>query len=109
MQKVGAANDPETHVLQLDFLGACNGFRQRRVVGKLHWRPLWPDPILRMAESPGAAEASCFELCAGELAVSDHGHVDIKCRAGFRLVNLECYTADDGVRHFRLRKDPGQR
>lgn len=109
MQKIGATNDPKTHVLQPDVFGACNGFRQRRVVGKLYWRSLRPHPVFGMTEPPGAREAGRFKLCAGELAVSDHGHVDIKCCAGFRLVNLECDTADDGVIHFRLRKDPGQR
>jgi hypothetical protein len=108
VQEVGAADDAETHILQLDLFGACNCFRQRRIVGKLHGRPLRPYPVFGMAEPSGTGEASRFKLGMGKQAIRRHGHTDIECGAGLSLVGLERYAADDRVRHFDLRKNPGE-
>jgi len=62
-----------------------------------------------MTEPPGAGDASSFELSARDLAVSNHGYINIEGRARFDLVNLECDPVNDRVGHLCLREDPSKR
>lgn len=62
-----------------------------------------------MAEPSGTDETSRFKLGAGELAICRYSHIDIKRCAGFGLMDLKRYTANDRVRYFRHCQDLGKR
>jgi hypothetical protein len=58
-----------------------------------------------MTELSGIGEASRLKLGTGKYSICRNSDIDIECRARFGLVNLECYAADNRVRHSCLRKN----
>jgi hypothetical protein len=98
VQKILATNDAQQNPIEVELDSAHDCRTQRWILSELDGDTVGPDPVVRVDESAGSSEASCFKGTDGKLIERCNRNVYVKRGPGFGLMHLERHATNDRVR-----------